>query len=163
MDYWTLIYPIELRDRGQLLDRNDRQSFNGSIGLSQVLDKRTQVSVQLEATYMNGLLSTPFHRVYFQEQQLPDIERLPNTRLKLPVGVRLNRYLTDWLVARLYYRFYWDNWGMTGHSASIELPVKLTRFLAVAPFYRYHTQTAARYFCAPQGTFDQRSVLHLGL
>lgn len=146
IDYWTLIYPVELRGQGQLVPTNARQSFNGSIGVSQVLDKKTQVSINLEGTYMNGLLSTPFHRVYFQEQGLPKVENLPTSRFKVPIGLRLNRYLTDWLVARMYYRFYWDSWGMMGHTASIELPIKITRFLSVAPSYRFHTQTAVDYY-----------------
>lgn len=146
IDYWSLIYPIELRNEGQLVPTNARQSFNLALGLTQVLDKKTQIGIQLEGTFMNGLLSTPFHRVYLQGEQRARVERLPMQRLKIPVGVRLNRYLTDWLVARAYYRFYWDDWGMVGHSASLELPFKVNRFLSLAPFYRYHTQTAADYF-----------------
>lgn len=145
VDTWDLIYPIELRGR-ESLTGSGRQSFNGAIGFSQVLDKKTQVSVQLEATYMTGLLSTPFHRVYLQGEQRARLERLPSTRLKIPVGIRLNRYVTDWLVARASYRFYWDNWGMTAHTASLELPVKVNRFFAIAPFYRYHRQTAVTHF-----------------
>ena len=146
IDQWLLIYPVELRRQGQLVPTSARQSHNVAMGLTQVLDKKTQASINLEATFMNGLLSTPFHRVYFQEQTLPKVEQLPGTRLKIPVGVRLNRYLTDWLVARMYYRFYWDDWGMTAHTASLEMPIKLNRFLSVAPFYRYHTQTAVDYY-----------------
>lgn len=146
VDQWKIIYPIELRDRGQLLPNNNRQSFNLALGVNQVIDKKTQVGLQLEGIYMNGLLSTPFHRVYFQDQAGSDIERLPSSRLKIPVGVRLNRYISERLVARMYYRFYWDNWGMTAHTASIELPIKLSRFLYIAPSYRFHTQTAAKYY-----------------
>lgn len=145
-DRWDLIYPIELRGQGHLVPTDLRQSFNGAITLSQVLDKKTQMSIQLEGTYMTGLLSTPFHRVYFQEQTIPGVEKLPTSRFKVPVGIRVNRYLTEWLVARTYYRFYVDNWGMMAHTASIELPIKLNRFLSVAPFYRFHTQTAANYY-----------------
>ena len=95
---------------------------------------------------MNGLLSTPFHRVFFQGQQQAKVEQLPDTRTKIPVGVRFNYHATDWLIAKLYYRYYWDSWGMTAHTASVELPVKINRFLSVYPFYRYHTQSAADYF-----------------
>ena len=35
---------------------------------------------------------------------------------------------------------------MTAHTASLELPVKVNRFFAIAPFYRYHRQSAVRYF-----------------
>jgi len=146
IDQWKLIYPVELRGEGVQLHRKDRQSVNLGLGLTQVLDKKTQIAFQLEGVYMNGLLSTPFHRVYFQEQTQAGLERLPDTRLKIPVGVQLNRYINQWLIARASYRFYWDDWGVQAHTASLELPIKLNRFLAVIPFYRYHQQTAAQYF-----------------
>lgn len=95
---------------------------------------------------MTGLLSTPFHRVYFQEQAAAKVEKLPDNRLKLPVGLRLNYYVADFLAARLYYRYYWDSWGIQAQTASLELPIKINRFFSVYPFYRYHTQTAADYF-----------------
>ena len=146
IDQWVLIYPIELRGQGQLVPTKNRQSYNGSLTLSQVLNKRMQISLQAEAIYMNGLLSTPFHRVYFQEQDLAKVEQLPSTRLKIPIGLRFNYFVTENLLARLSYRYYQDDWGVQGHTASIELPVKLNRFLSVYPFYRYHMQTGADYF-----------------
>jgi hypothetical protein len=45
---------------------------------------------------------------------------------------------------------------VTAHTASVELPVKINRFLSVYPFYRYHTQTAADYFLPyKQHTLDE--------
>ena len=146
IDQWSLIYPIELRGRGQLVPTNKRQSHNFSLSVARVLDKKTNASLQLEGVFMNGLLSTPFHRVYFQEQRTPRVEQLPSTRLKVPIGLRVNRYLNEWMVLRLYYRYYWDNWGIQAHTASVELPIKPTRFLAITPYYRFHTQTAADYY-----------------
>jgi len=145
IDKWDIIYPWEIR-REVSLPTDKRQSYNASITFSQVLNKRMQASVQLEATYMNGLLSTPFHRVYFQNQEQAGIEILPSTRLKIPIGLRLNYHVTEHLLARFYYRYYQDDWGMQAHTASVELPIKINRFLSVYPFYRYHTQTAVDYF-----------------
>ena len=145
IDKWDIIYPWEIR-REVSLPTDKRQSYNASITFSQVLNKRMQASVQLEATYMKGLLSTPFHRVYFQGQSQAGIEILPSTRLKIPIGVRLNYHVTENLLARFYYRYYQDDWGMQAHTASVELPIKINRFLSVYPFYRYHTQTAVDYF-----------------
>jgi hypothetical protein len=56
----------------------------------------------------------------------------------------------DKFILRSYYRFYTDTWGITSHTASIELPWKISSFISVSPFYRYYTQTAANYF-APYG------------
>ncbi len=157
IDKWKFYFPSELRGQGRLLPTENRQSFNASISIAQVVNKKMQLAVQLEATYMKGLLSTPFHRVYFQEQNLPKVERLPSSRLKIPIGVRVNSYLTDWLVSRFYYRYYWDNWGVNGHTASLELPIKMNRFISVYPMYRYHTQSGSEYFLPyKQHTLDRQ-------
>ena len=146
IDQWVLYYPRELRRRGPLVPTNKRQSYNAAVSWTQVLNRKMQFSLQLEGTYMNGLLSTPFHRVYFADQEEARVEQLPSTRLKLPVGLRLNTHVSEWLISRMYYRYYWDDWGVKGHTASIELPIKINRFVAVFPYYRYHTQNAADYF-----------------
>ncbi len=145
IDNWDLIYPSELR-REVSLPSSGRQSYNGQLVFSQVINKRLQMSISAEAILMKGLLSTPFHRVYFAEQTRADIERLPNSRLKIPVGLRLNYFATDNIILRSYYRYYSDDWGIQAHTASLDVPIKLSPALTVMPFYRYHTQTAADYF-----------------
>lgn len=145
-DTWETFYPEELRGKGELVPTKNRRSYNLALSYSQVINKRLQVSLMAEAVQQTGLLSTPFHRVYFAGESLPRLETLPANRTKIPVGLRLNYYVADFLLIRSYYRFYWDDWGVTAHTANIELPIKLNRFFSVYPFYRYHTQTAADYF-----------------
>ena len=146
-DTWSLYYPQELRGQVQVAT-DKRQSYNFSASLNQVISKKTQIALIGEFTYMKGLLSTPFHRVYFQEQEQATIELLPSSRLKIPVAVRMNNHLTDFLVSRLYFRTYWDDWGMTAHTLQVELPFKLSRFIALYPHYRYHTQQGIDHFNA---------------
>ena len=181
-DRVTLITPLELREgyaggttatRSQLSYGSDtRQTYNFTATYSQVLTKRLQAAISTELVSQNGLLSTPFHRVYFKDNPAPNleptlsdnfsprvataarIENLPRARFKYPVSLRLNYYATDLVQIRGFYRFYNDNFGITAHTFEVELPVKVTPFFVVYPFYRYHTQTAATYF-AP---FAQHSV-----
>lgn len=152
VDRWDLIYPVEIRSEvnGTLASPN-RQSYNVQATYSQVLGKRVQMSISGEAIYMKGLLSTPFHRVYFSDQTLPDIERLPDSRLKIPVGIRVNYFPIDGLVLRSYYRYYWDDFGVKAHTVSLETPIKVSNSWTLSPFYRYSTQSAADYF-APFAT-----------
>ncbi len=146
-DTWTTYYPSELRGEARVPTK-DRQTHNLSLAFSQVLNQRMQLSIMTEAQYMRGLLSTPFHRVYFKGQNRARIENLPSERFKIPLGLRLNSYLSERLILRTYYRYYWDNWGMNAHTINVELPIKLTRFFAIYPHYRFHTQTAVNYFDA---------------
>jgi len=182
LDTWSPIYPKELQDfadNGNTLnggifnnftiignaaydpqkfkfhqDKN-RNSYALSLSFSQVINKKLQVSLFMDVLHQQGLLSTPYQRVYFADvadsfinefQLADDIERLPDTRFKLPIGARLNYYIDETFVLRTYYRFYTDNWGIQSHTASIELPIKLTDRFTVFPMYRYYTQTASKYF-----------------
>ncbi|QIL75001.1 DUF3570 domain-containing protein [Hymenobacter sp. HDW8] len=152
-DRATLILPIELRvngggEHGSGFDT--RQSYNLNVVYSQVINQRLQVAVSTELVAQRGLLSTPFHRVYFRETGgnfgTAKAELLPRQRYKYPVGLRLNYYATDLVQFRGFYRFYNDNFGITAHTLELEAPVKVTPFFVLYPFYRYHTQTAANYF-----------------
>ena len=147
-DTWLLIFPEELRNTQatEFIETNRRKSFNLSITLAQVLNKKLQVAVFSDLVYQTGLLSTPFHRVYFNVADSLRIEKLPSRRFKFPVGVRLNYFSTDHLILRFYYRFYHDNFGINAHTLSLETPFKVNSFFSIYPFYRYHKQTSSRYF-----------------
>lgn len=154
-DGWKLIYPIELREREGLLGQTGRQSYALGVNLSQIVSSRMQGMLSLDLVQQNGLLSTPFQRVYFVDvadrfrEDFPladDIERLPDARTKLAVGGRLHTYLNERLVLRTFYRYYVDDWGIASNTLSVELPVKLGTLFTVRPGYRYYDQTAADYF-----------------
>lgn len=149
-DNWKLYIPRELRSTTSF-DNTNRNSYNIQATFSQVINKRMQFSISGEAIYMEGLLSTPFHRVYFQEQTLAKVENLPTSRLKIPIGIRLNYFPADKLVLRSYYRYYTDDWGLKAHTIGLETPIKINDVVTVSPFARYHTQNAADYF-APYAT-----------
>jgi hypothetical protein len=202
-DQWQPIYPTELQQYSDfgtnfsngttVWDQNgqastnyfpsafktitsvNRNSYSASIGFSQVLTKKLQVSVFFDVLQQQGLLSTPYHRIYFadkanyyigQPQYIPeyesqsnvgvykladDIERLPDSRFKLPIGARLNYYINERFVLRTYYRYYTDNWDIQSHTANIELPIKVSDRFTVFPTYRFYTQTQSKYY-APYET-----------
>ena len=154
-DQWSLIFPKELRPPtppGVDEDEDDdyattpRNSYSASIVYNQVINKRLQVAFLTDVVYQQGWLSTPFHRVYFQGQTQAKIEHLPDTRFKLPFGIRANYFVSDFLILRGYYRYYWDNWGLTAHTLSLEAPFKMLQGLSFYPFARLYTQTQAQYF-----------------
>lgn len=151
-------------------DNVNRNSYSFSVGLSQVVTKKLQISLFADILYQEGLLSTPYHRVYFADKanyyigrvkHIPvytspinteifrlsdDVERLPDSRFKIPLGMRLNYYINDYFIARTYYRFYADSWNLTAHTFSLEIPVKLSQQFTLLPMYRFYTQKQAKYF-----------------
>jgi len=126
-----------------------RNTFYASLSLSQVINQRAQISLITDGVVQQGYLGLPFYRVYFDDKSV-HIENLPSFRFKVPLGVRLNYFLGDKIILRSFYRFYFDNWGVKSHTASLETPVKITPFISFSPFYRYYIQTAANFF-APFG------------
>ena len=122
-----------------------RNTYSGALSYSQVFNPRLQGSVELDLVEQTGYLGLPFHRVYFSNGQ-DTIEKLPSQRFKLPIGFRMNYFLGDNVILKAYYRFYIDDWGLRSHTASLEVPIKITPFFSVSPFYRYYVQSAVNYF-----------------
>lgn len=125
---------------------SSRDSYSASFAYTQIINTRMQGAILVDLAYQTGYLGLPFHRVYFADSTRAVVEKLPSQRFKFPIGLRLNYFLGDNIILRGYYRFYIDNWGIRSHTASLEVPVKITPFFSVTPFYRYYIQTASNYF-----------------
>lgn len=153
-----------------LIDDTARNTYSASFSFSQIISKKAQFSIFFDIVQQNGWLANPMQRVYFSDksnyyigngESIPnytsktnkdvfrladDIERLPDTRFKLPIGGRFNFYINEVISFRSYYRYYYDDWGIESHTATIELPIKVSDKFTLYPSYRYYTQTAADYF-----------------
>ena len=147
-----------------------RNTYSVSFSFSQILTQNAQFSVFLDLVKQQGWLANPLQRVYFGDvpnfyignaasiptytsasntdvfQLADDIERLPSSRLKIPVGLRLNYYVNEVISLRTYYRYYFDDWGMQSNTASLEMPIKISDQFTLYPSYRYYDQTKADYF-----------------
>ncbi len=158
-----------------LIKDKGRNTYSLSLSWSQVLSKNAQFSVFLDLVQQQGWLANPMQRVYFADidnyyignsesipfytskqntdvfQLADDIERLPDTRFKYPFGFRFNYYLNEKFTVRTYYRYYADDWGISSHTASVEVPFKVSPKFTLYPSYRFYNQTAADYF-APYET-----------
>jgi len=122
-----------------------RNTYTASLSFTQIINQRMQGSVEMDLVYQTGYLGLPFHRVFYNTGK-DTIENLPSQRFKLPIGFRLNYFLGDNIIFRSYYRFYVDNWGLVSNTFNLEVPVKITPFVSVSPFYRLYIQSAAKYF-----------------
>mgnify|MGYP003433486887 FL=1 len=152
------------------LNKVNRNSYSASFSFSQIVSKRAQFSLFFDLLSQEGLLSTPYQRIYFADKSnyyigdskyisnyetsqnkgvyrlADDIERLPGTRFKLPIGGRFNFYINETFKLRTYYRYYTDDWGITAHTANFEIPIKISDKFTILPMYRYYTQNQSTYF-----------------
>ena len=154
------------------ITNTNRNTYSVSLSLSQILSKNSQFSIFSDIIMQNGLLSSPMQRVYFEDKDdfyignpsnIPNytnpsnvdvfhladaVERLPDSRLKTPIGFRYNHYINEFLIFKTYYRYYFDDWGIVSNTLSIELPIKLNDKWTLYPSYRYYNQTKSDYFSA---------------
>jgi len=153
-----------------LINDKSRNSYSVSFSFSQILSKKAQMSLFFDLVKQEGWLANPMQRVYFADvdnyyvgnannissytsssnrdvfQLADDIERLPNSRFKIPLGLRFNYYINETVSLRTYYRYYYDDWGINSHTANVEVPIKITSKFTLYPSYRFYNQTAADYF-----------------
>ncbi|HMI06219.1 MAG TPA: DUF3570 domain-containing protein [Flavobacterium sp.] len=148
LDQVKLILPVELRPANDgAYQTTPRNSYALSLAYSQIINKNFQMMFMADVITQQGYLGLPFHRVYFNDGTVHQ-ENLPDTRLKIPIGIRASYFLGDNVIIRAYYRYYSDDWKLQAHTANLEVPVKLSPFFSVSPFYRYYTQSAVKYFDA---------------
>ena len=163
-DVWSPVSDFELiKDKG-------RNTYSVSFSFSQILSKNAQFSLFFDIVKQSGWLANPMQRVYFSDvdnffigngdsidnytsssnrdvfQLADDIERLPDNRFKIPIGLRFNYFINETFALRTYYRYYMDDWGINSHTASVELPIKISQKFTLYPSYRYYNQTEADYF-----------------
>lgn len=122
-----------------------RTTLTAALSYSQQINERLQIMLLGDVVGQTGYLSLPFHRVYFNTGK-DTIEKLPSSRFKLPLGLRLNYFLGDNIILRTYYRYYQDDWGIKSNTIGLEVPYKITPFFSISPFYRFYEQTASKYF-----------------
>jgi len=139
-----LIYPVELRYK-DWFNIYRRNTFNVKTRFSQVINKRMIAAIFPAISYQHGLLSTPFHRVYFNNDSVR-VENLPENRFKIPVAVNLNYFAGSRTILKADYNFYYDDWGILANAFQLESAVKLNPKFALSPFFRIYHQSAAKYF-----------------
>lgn len=144
LDQVKMILPIELRTDDNPANTS-RNTFAASLSYSQVINKKLQLMFLADIITQNGYLGLPFHRVYFNDASVHQ-ENLPDTRLKIPLAVRASYFFGDNIIIRAYYRYYSDDWNLNAHTADLEIPVKISPFFSVSPFYRYYSQQGTKYF-----------------
>jgi hypothetical protein len=145
LDQLKLILPVELRTGEDDNGTAARNTFAASLSYSQIINKNFQVMFLADIITQQGYLGLPFHRVYFDDGTVHQ-ENLPDNRLKIPLAIRASYFLGDNFIVRAYYRYYTDDWKIQAHTAEIEIPVKISTFISASPFYRYYSQSAAKYF-----------------
>lgn len=139
-----LIYPEELRDK-EWYSRYRRHSYTLKLGYNKAVNKRSVVGVFPALTYQEGLLSTPFHRIFFDDDTKA-VEKLPKHRYKASIGLRWHHFAGGRYIVKSTVNPYIDSWGVLGVSLENETAIKLNPVWTLLPNARIYTQKGSRYF-----------------
>lgn len=143
-DFTKMVYPVELRDTNWF-DISHRNTFTLSGKHGFVTSKRSRAGLMVDATYQTGVLSTPFHRVYDSFGTLR-VEKLPLSRLKIPIAFQFNYFFGGGLLLKSYMRYSWDSFNINSYTYRLQTPIKLNYWIWIKPFVRFYYQNSANYF-----------------
>jgi len=141
----TLIYPVELRD-SSWFDIYLRYSYNLGLGYERIINRKMILGIYPAIVIQKGLLSTPFHRVYFQDMEEAKVENLPRSRVKIPIGFKLNTYLGTTIILNSFYRFYWDDLNILANTIELAAHYKIDPFWTPLLSLRFYHQTSSTFF-----------------
>lgn len=144
-----LIYPSELRDR-EWFDIHRRNTYAFNSGFTQVVNKKNVAGIFFEIIFQDGLLSTPFHRVYFTDSSHV-VENLPKNRLKGILGLHWNAFVGGRLVLRNRINTYLDDFGIKALNVESESVIKVLPQFSFGPHFRFYLQEGSRFFAPHRG------------
>jgi hypothetical protein len=132
----------------------DKDTTDGLLGISQVLDQNTVIGANVTLGYSDGYLSDPYKRVLFDDfPYTPGFpytvfpEHRPEHKFRQVGYVSLQHYFEPLKgAADVSYRFYHDDFGIMAHTASIQWNQKIGKYVMFSPMFRYYTQTAADFY-----------------
>ncbi|MBS0001009.1 MAG: DUF3570 domain-containing protein [Cyclobacteriaceae bacterium] len=139
-----LIYPSELRYK-EWFDIYRRNTYAFNSGLTQIIGKRNVIGIFFEFSFQSGLLSTPFHRVYFADNSLA-VENLPTSRTRTAFGFKWNSFIGGNVILKNRVDYYSDDFRIRGAGFDHETVIKISPRISMGPHFRFYLQNGSRYF-----------------
>jgi len=120
------------------------------VGLTQTISRRMLTQINYSHSLSNGYLSNPYKVLSAVNGATGEtidyvFENRPADRTKQSVFWRI-KYSFDQDVLDLSYRYMWDSWTITSHTAELKYYWILSSGGRLEPFVRYYTQTAADFY-----------------
>jgi len=121
------------------------------VGMMVVLDPRTEMELIYSGGLSDGYLASRYRRVPITFRQ--DLrqtawvdEAVPDTRIRHAITLRGARALSEHWIGRASYRFYWDGWGITGHTVELAASVALPGHITLSGRARGAQQSGASFY-----------------
>jgi hypothetical protein len=132
----------------------DKRTNDVIVGVTQLLDPQTSVTLNFTWGRQRGYLSDPYKLVQKSTEIVPGVslpltfaENRPGEREKRIVLASVNRALPELNAAiDASYRFYNDTFGTDAHTLDLSWFQKIGERVIVRPGIRYYAQTAADFY-----------------
>lgn len=126
-----------------------KQTFQGLIGVTQVLNQLTLVNLNYSISQVHGYLTDPYKIITVVDVKGLPVDYLwenrPGSRLKQTIkGTYVTAIGKDSL--HLDYRHYWDDWGIKANTYDVKYHLAIGSHLYLIPHLRYSRQTQADFF-----------------
>jgi hypothetical protein len=127
---------------------------DGVVTLTQVIDRKTIVRVNYSLSWSTGYLNDPYKIVsvvYDRDTATPGepanylYESRPDTRSKQAIFGDVRRSIAG-SALDLSYRYFWDDWGVTSHTADVSLRLPVGSEHYIEPRFRWYRQSEADFY-----------------
>lgn len=126
-----------------------KNSYDLLLGITQVLTRRTLMQLNFTRGASHGYLTDPYKliSVVDADGNTTDYlyEKRPARRTRNALYWKTVYHFSEDIV-HFSYRRYWDDWGITAHTADLTYRMVLTPDTYLEPHLRYYSQTAADFF-----------------
>jgi hypothetical protein len=146
-------YSLSLNSVGRTGDQAYHDSLlvtGAGASWTQVLDKKTIAQLSYSFSYNNGLQSSPYRFVRFENDDgttaLKHQETDPRLRYRHAAVIALNRHLFSDSSLQGDYRFYDDSWGVQAHTVQLRYFVTFKGDVTLRLRERFYYQTDASFF-----------------
>ena len=120
------------------------------VGVTQVVSRRILTQLNYGLGRSTGYLSDPYKmlsRVNSSSGKTIDYlsERRPDSRIRQTIFWKTVFHLPSDVI-HLTYRYYWDDWSISSHTAEIKYRFNAGNHLYFMPNFRYYKQSGAEFF-----------------
>ncbi|MES1172098.1 MAG: DUF3570 domain-containing protein [Bacteroidota bacterium] len=133
--------------------RSNRSTTNANLTVTQLLSPSAIAALSYGGTMQLGTLGNNWNSVLLADGTRAE-ERLPRRRQRHALAVRVAQWLPWNGAAKAGYRAYLDGWGVAAHSIETDITQRIGRWARVRANYRWHHQSAVRFFTTAAGVDD---------
>lgn len=144
-------------------------TFGARLSFTQVLDSQMLAQLTYELAHMDGYMASPYRKVGIGgtgfgcvDAALCLDEHEPGARTRHAAALVLRRALSEVFSLGGSYRFIVDDWGLTSHTATLQLGLALGAASLLVLRCRFYSQTGVRFYSRvyaaplPSGAYTTR-------